>query len=128
MCKITQIEINLGLNNNPFTDKTDIKTVLESQNFSIFRDDDIRFEQGEYNGESEKTAVIGTRLFNSTPEQINDKIIALCVMFEQECIAYKINGNDGKIAYHNRFKERYEFSPNLFQDFYNKTFFAKNFK
>ena len=126
---ITQIEINLGLENNPWTTKEDIKIMLEQVNFNIFDvENDLRQELSTYNGAKELTMVIATRGVNLSKEDINTKMVTLCVLFEQECIAYKINANEGLLAYHPRFKERYAFSEGAFIDFYNKDHFQKNFK
>ena len=129
MSKNTQLEINLGMDNNPFTNTEDITTMLATQDFNIFRADDIRFEDGEYNGDAELTAVIATRGINLTNEQIHLRMKKLCVIFNQECIAYKLHGHIGKMAYNPKFKgSEIVFNDKYFIDFYSKASYAKNFK
>ena len=128
---ITQVELNIGINNNPHKDFNDIYTLIKECTEINIREknEDMRFVMGVYNGEHEPTCVIGANSVNRTNKEILQDVERLCVIFDQECISVKLNGFHGHLVYNPKFKgEIQEFNDDFFLDFYYKTHFQKNFK
>ena len=109
--------INLGQVNNPYN-RADLQAVLKT-----FKGLDIKsFDEGisTYEGEEEATFIIrGTHSFTSKDKRFNTLMMELAVITDQECIAYKYGfttnaWDDKRLAYHPRFKERFDFNESLF--------------
>ena len=95
--KTTQVKLNLGLGNNPYTMVEDIVELVNTTNLSTF-ETSVRFVEGEYNGEPETTAVI--TCITSNDESIREDIEKLCVIFTQERIAVMVNNKRGAVIDH----------------------------
>ncbi len=124
--KINQVEMNIGLNNNPFNSNEDFIDLTRAVGFSTFQSG-LQRVVGEYAGQDEPTVVVLTS--SSKPKDVIIKgIEQLCVIMKQECIAIKINNNEGVLVYHPRFKgDKLEFSNQYFIGAYNK-YYNKNYK
>lgn len=124
--KITQVEFNIGLNNNPY-EEYEIRQILNRSGFRVFDTTPSFIARGEYLGDSEPTFVIsvGTTL---DEDAIHAEVSGLCKLMSQACIAILINNNKGSLVYHPHYdKKRLEFNREFFIDAYNKQF-NKNHK
>lgn len=104
------IKLNIGLENNPytffgvaFTTRIELEAMIDKS----------REEVGEYNGEPERTVVLGlTSPYVET--SILKKVELLTKKFTQECIAVKIN-DVGYLVYNPEYTgEKFEFSNEYF--------------
>ena len=124
--KINQIELNIGLENNPWPDLTSIKYFCEMM---FDRVHSVNKYVGEWEGKNEDTAVILV-LASTTLEkaEILENIRKLCVIFKQDAIATLLDNSQGYLIYHPLFEEeKLEFNRKYFIDTYNKEY-NKNFK
>ena len=111
--RVNSIQLNIGLNNNPHTNKEDIKTIIKALALPL---DNVRFEDGEWGNEVEPTLVYKAATFDPLTV-IRNKVKQLCVIFKQDAIALTYNGN-GKLIYHPRYKrKRIKFSHKYFIKF-----------
>ena len=118
--KITQLEFNIGLNNNPYKDEYEIRQILKREGFPIFDTTQSFIANGEYLGEKEPTFVITTSSTESYDKQ-RQKIEGLCKLFGQACIAVLFNNSKGELIYHPHYTaQKFEFDKKYFIDGYNK--------
>lgn len=123
---INQIELNIGLENNPWPDLNSVKYFCEMM---FDRIHSVNRHVGEWDGKKEDTAIILV-LASTTHEkdEILENIRKLCVIFKQDAIATLLNNSQGYLVYHPLFKEeKLEFNRKYFIDTYNKEY-NKNFK
>ena len=99
-------EFNIGLSNNPY-DVVDIISILNA----LFDDTPITFsiDDGLYNGAIEPTLAV---VYDDTLDTCT--IEALCVEFEQTCIAVKFNGVGELIYTPDYTGERQQFNADIF--------------
>jgi hypothetical protein len=95
--KTNQVVLNLGLANNPYSMVEDIVELVNTTNLNTF-DTSVRFIDGEYNGEAERTAVISC--ITSNASDIREDIEKLCVIFTQERIAVMVDNKRGAVIDH----------------------------
>ena len=108
--------LNLGLNNNPRTADDSLKMLEDWRGITI---KEAYTAIGLYNDVEEPTLVVkGTYGFITGEDDTFDTLMEkLCVVFEQEAIAYKygIYATDGKLSFHPRYKgERFDFNEELY--------------
>ena len=124
--KIQQVEINIGLVNNPYSED-DIKLILKREGFNVFPTTYSFIKNGEYLGEPEPTFVITTSMTKSE-EDIVRHVEGLCKLMGQQCIAILLNNSKGHLVYHPHYTaKKFEFDKEYFIDGYGKEF-NKNFK
>lgn len=111
-----EIVFNLGTGNMP-QDKNNIERVNHSFTYLFGGVAHVQTAWGEYNGERELTYVIS--LSPEYPDFMKRSFIefflqALCKVFNQECIAYKV-GTTGGLVYNPEYDgERMEFDEQYF--------------
>ena len=112
--KINQVVLNLGLENNPYTDKADIVELINTTILHTFTTS-IQIEVGEYKGNEERTAVIYTSSLTDDIEQIINAVQILCIVFNQEYIPFQLNNKEGILVAHpNRDLEPIQFDSKYF--------------
>ena len=124
--KITQVEFNIGLKNNPLNEE-EIRTVIHGLGFPVFETTPHYLFNGQYLGDVEPTFVItvGTTMDENA---IHAAVGSLAEYTSQACIAVLLNNSKGELIYHpNYTAKRQEFNHNYFIDGYSKTY-GKNFK
>lgn len=101
------VRLNIGLNNNPYSEDEVIKAV------KMFIDvDRTMIVNGEYNGEEEPTLVV-VGLTTHSHGVVTDFVKAMCRVFTQECIPYKMG--KGELVYHPLYDgDRYDFDEQYF--------------
>ena len=129
MARITQVELNIGMNGHMYTEP-EILEILKQENFTIH--EPCHFTTlGKYIDEDEPTMVILTGIIASMSE-IKDRLTRICDTLKQDCIAVLYDNYEGELIYNTRFPKgikRLEFDPKYFIDAYDKTMLkAKNFK
>lgn len=107
-------ELNIGLNNNPFTFYE-----LKSKLGNIVQLVDVRKDMGEYVGESEPTAIALVML---DAQRLAASLEYMCEVFTQECIpARKLNDrSSGRLIYNRGYKgeDRYDYDEKFFISFF----------
>ena len=119
--KITQVEFNIGLNNNPY-EEYEIRQILNRSGFRVFDTTPSFIARGEYLGDSEPTFVIsvGTTL---DEDAIHAEVSGLCKLMSQACIAILLNNDKGSLIYHPHYtKKKFKFDKQFFIDGYNKQY------
>ena len=112
--KINQVILNLGLENNPYTDKADIVELINTTILNTFSTS-IQIEVGEYKGNEERTAVIYTSSLTDDIEQIINAVQVLCIVFNQEYIPFQLNNKEGVLVAHpNRDLQPIQFDSKYF--------------
>ena len=125
--KVNQVEMNIGLKNNPYQDEYEIKQLLKRSGFNVFDTTYSFIAKGEYLGDEEPTFVITV---SSTQDEnaIHAEVTGLCKLMSQACIAILLNNDKGSLVYHPHYtKKRFEFDKQYFIDGYNKNY-NKNHK
>lgn len=95
--KTSQVTLNLGLGNNPYSMVEDIAELVNTTNLKTFITS-IKFVDGLYNGEVETTAVVNC--ITSNGANIREDIEKLCVIFTQERIAVMVDNKRGAVIDH----------------------------
>lgn len=100
--KVRQVELNIGLSNNPQQHIEDYIDLIRSVDISAFSSG-LEVVDGTYNDKVERTVKV---LAASVKDEasILDSVEKLCVIYEQECIPVLIDGADGTLVYHPRYK------------------------
>lgn len=125
--KITQVELNIGLNNNPYKDEYEIREILKREGFTLFNTTPSFIAGGEWKGFDEPTFVIAVSSTLSE-DAIHARVEGLTKLFSQQAIAVLLNNNKGKLVYHPHYnKKKLTFDKEYFIDAYNKNY-GKNFK
>lgn len=98
--QIIQVELNIGLVNNPYASVEDYIELLRGVGLSVF---DSGVEMGSYREVEIPTAVI---LCSSTKDEetVRKQIQKLAVIFNQDVIAANLNNGKGMMIYHPRYK------------------------
>lgn len=108
-------ELNIGLNNNPFTYSQLVNRFGELTGVHLI---DKRLDAGQYDGQEEPTAVL---LIMHNSSQVESAVQKMCEIFTQECIAMrKLNDSkSGILIYPEYVYERlYEFDEKYFIPFF----------
>ena len=105
---MNKIEINIGLNNNPFTAQE-----IVSQFASSFESLKHNVQVGEWEGADEPTVVMEFYT-DSSQDDIRMLFQGLVYVFTQDAIAFRFNG-DGELVFSSHYKgERYPFDEAYF--------------
>lgn len=105
---MNKIEMNIGLNNNPYT-AHDIVTRFVSAYTSVKHN----IQVGEWDGADEPTLVMEF-YSESSLENMRAMIQGLVYVLTQDAIAFRFNG-DGELVFSSHYTgERYEFDENYF--------------
>ena len=113
---------NIGLNNNPFNYESMARFITNAFGSANERVD-VQFRNGEYNSNSEPTAVVRVIHKSEYQDDLWAEMMAdtLCVLCTQECIPYRHNDNGSvaeRLVYHGKFEgDRYTFDGAYFIDF-----------
>jgi hypothetical protein len=124
----TQVTLNIGLNNNPYSVKTIKNKILLAFPFSVV---EFRESLGEYEGHDEPTLIVKiSAVFEMDLSNVDSKSAILkrfvenmCMKYTQECIPYRLvfTDKDGfehtreKLVYNKLHKgEKYEFDGKYF--------------
>ena len=113
---------NIGLNNNPFNYESMARFITNAFGAANERVD-VQLRNGEYNSDSEPTAVVRELHKSDYQDALWAEAMAytLCVLCTQECIPYRHNDNGSvaeKLVYHGKFEgDRYTFDGAYFIDF-----------
>lgn len=115
--------VNIGLNIGSFEQVGQgFKTMAEVLNLFTFGVHDFRVDNGSWHDKEEGEIVERTLVFRTesgylTPLAINSIFVNLCVLLEQDAIAFKI-GEGGYIAYSPTYEgEKFEFNEEYFINF-----------
>lgn len=111
--------INIGLNVGSFEPRNQgFKTMAEILKLFVFKSSDFDIHVGKWESDegtiTERTLVIKAESGALTPLAISSILSNLCVILEQDAIAFKI-GEVGYLAYNPSFEgEKFEFSNEYF--------------
>jgi len=116
---MNKLTLNIGLNNNPLSAEQIINHFKRNAGADILAFEEVVMEWG---GEPEPTLVIEV---NKEDESFNDKVLLelfiqeLCYIYEQDAIAWELNG-EGVLTYRSNYDgERGEFDVNYFKTISN---------
>lgn len=106
-------QLNIGLNNNPYTFETITRALVYSFEGEIVA---TREDMGEYIESPEPTLV--AKIITALDEESAKILVgAMCMKFTQECIGMKLN-EEGTLVYNPEFEgEQYTFNPEYFIEF-----------
>ena len=105
---MNKIEINIGLNNNPFTAQEIVMPFVSS--YTSVKNN---VQVGEWEGADEPTVVMEFYT-DSSQNDIRVMIQGLVYVLTQDAIAFRFNG-DGELVFSSHYTgERYEFDENYF--------------
>ena len=106
---MNKIEINIGLNNNPYTAQ-EIVSAFVGYLTSVKHNVQV----GEWEGADELTVVMEFSVQNVSVEKVRNMLKSLTDVFTQDAIAFRFNG-DGELVFNENYTgERYEFDENYF--------------
>lgn len=107
---MNKIEINIGLNNNPFTNEEIIRGLN-----SYFEGSEIKtqVQTGEWDGGDEPTLVV--ELFSKVGRvELREFVVFFTMALTQDAIPFRFNGR-GELVFHKNYKgERYPFDEAYF--------------
>lgn len=108
-------QLNIGMGNNPLRINQTFKIVSEILTQFSAKDIKHRFDVGQYLDEIEETLIIS---FYGDNQELTEKIVtSLCILFDQECIAIKIN-DKGLLIFNPTYTgEIYSFNEDYFINF-----------
>ncbi len=106
-------QLNIGLNNNPYTFELITKGLVHAFEGEIVA---TREHMGVYEGNPEPTLV--AKIITAMDEESAKILVgAMCMKFTQECIGMKFN-EEGTLVYNPEFKgEQYTFDAEYFIEF-----------
>jgi hypothetical protein len=106
-------QLNIGLNNNPYTFETITQALIAAFEGEIVA---TREDVGEYIENAEPT-LVAKIITSMDSESARVLVGAMCIQFTQECIGMKFN-EEGTLVYNFKFSgEKYTFDSEYFIEF-----------